>query len=390
MARRDEKMRLGAFFMPTGHHVASWRHPEADADAGVNFKHYVAMAQLAEAAKFDMVFLADGVAVRDAHPEALRRSAQYIANFEPLTLISGIAALTSHIGLTATASTSFYEPYHLARAFASLDHISSGRAGWNIVTSTRNSEAKNFGRETHYGHAERYERAREFTQVVLGLWDSWDDDAFMRDKATGQFLDPDKMHALDHAGKFYSVRGPLNIPRPPQGWPVLIQAGVSEDGRAFASEFAEVIFTSHLNIEQATPYYNEVKQRVTQFGRTPDSIKIMPGLNPIVGRTAEEAEAKYELLQSLIEPIVALEILSTFLGVDMSKYPLDEPLPDLAAPENAFGSFPDGRQALSLGVEGAIPDVSIVRCGRAPPIEHLGLDGSGVSDDGVHTQYGDG
>src|SRR5258708_7440 len=196
--RRDEKMRLGAFFMPTGHHVASWRHPQADADAGVNFKHYVRMAQTAERAKFDMIFLQDGLAVRQAHPEALRRSAQYIANFEPITLISALAAVTDRIGLVATGSTSYNEPFHIARKFASLDHISSGRAGWNIVTSTQQAEARNFGRDAHFGHSERYERAHEFTQVVVRLWDSWDDDAFPRDKASGKFLKPEKIHALHH------------------------------------------------------------------------------------------------------------------------------------------------------------------------------------------------
>lgn len=332
-------MRLGAFFMPTGHHVASWRHPQADADAGINFKHYVQMAQTAERAKFDMVFLQDGLAVREAHPEALRRSAQYIANFEPLTLLGGLAAVTSHIGLVATASTSYHEPYHVARKFASVDHMSGGRAGWNIVTSTQGAEARNFGRAAHYGHAERYERAREFTQVVLGLWDSWDDDAFPRDKASGQFLDPDKMHVLDHRGQHFSVRGPLNIPRPPQGWPVLVQAGVSDDARAFAAEFAEVIFSSHLTIDQSRTYYGAVKAAVAPFGRSPSDIKVMPGLNPIVGRTAAEADEKLEFLNSLIEPIVAREILSTFIGVDLSGYPFDDPFPDVTPTERSSGSF---------------------------------------------------
>src|SRR6201990_472006 len=212
MPRPKEQLRLSAFFNPTGHHVASWRHPGAQADAGVNFKHYVEIAQTAERAKFDMVFLADNICVREANMEALSRSAQYIANFEPITLISAIAAVTERIGLTCTASTSYNEPFHVARKFASLDHISGGRAGWNLVTSGMQAEAKNFGREKHYQHGERYDRAREFAQIVAGLWDSWDDDAFVRDKEGGIFFHPDKLHRLNHKGENFSVRGPLNVP----------------------------------------------------------------------------------------------------------------------------------------------------------------------------------
>ena len=201
MSRPKAQLRLGAFFNPTGHHVASWRHPDAQADAGVNFKHYVEIAQTAERGKFDMIFLADNIGVREAHIEALSRSAQYIANFEPITLIAALAGVTERIGLTCTASTSYNEPFHVARKFASLDHISGGRAGWNLVTSGMAVEARNFGRDVHYGHAERYKRANEFAEIVVALWDSWDDDAFMRDKASGQFFDPAKMHFLNHVGE---------------------------------------------------------------------------------------------------------------------------------------------------------------------------------------------
>ena len=238
MSTTPHQMRLGAFFNPTGHHVASWRHPRAQADAGINFRHYLEIARTAERAKLDMVFLADNVCVRDAKMEALCRSAQYIANFEPLTLLSALAPLTSHIGLVATASTSYNEPFHVARKFASLDHLSGGRAGWNLVTSGQEAEARNFSRDKHYLHGERYERAREFAQIVIGLWDSWDDDAFIRDKETGQFFDPDKLHALNHKGENYSVQGPLNVPRTPQGRPVIVQAGGSEDMIKVAAEFA--------------------------------------------------------------------------------------------------------------------------------------------------------
>ena len=327
---QQSKMVLGAFFNPTGHHVASWRHPRGQADAGVNFSHYAEIARTAERAKFHTIFLADNIGVRDAKMEALSRSAQYVANFDPLTLLSALAATTERIGLIATASTSYNEPFHVARKFASIDHLSGGRAGWNIVTSTLTSEARNFGRDEHLGHAERYDRAREFTGIVLGLWDSWDDDAFRRDKQTGVFFDPDKLHTLDHRGKYFSVLGPLNVPRPPQGYPVLVQAGASDDGREFAAEFAEIVFTNHLTVESAQAYYADLKRRAAAHGRSPDQIKVMPGLSPIVGRTAGEAQEKFEYLQSLIDPVVGREMLSTVLGgVDLSGYPIDGPLPDL-------------------------------------------------------------
>jgi FMN-dependent oxidoreductase (nitrilotriacetate monooxygenase family) len=337
---RDGQMRLGAFFNPTGHHVASWRHPRAQADAGINFKHYVEMTQAAERAKFDMVFLADNVCVREANMEALCRSAQYIANFEPITLLSALSAVTTRIGLVATASTSYNEPFHVARKFASLDHLSGGRAGWNLVTSGQEAEAKNFGREKHYQHGERYERAREFAHIVVGLWDSWDDDAFARDKETGLFFYPDKLHPLNHKGESFSVRGPLNVPRAPQGRPVIVQAGGSEDMIRVAAEFAEVIFCAPLTLEAAQKFYAELKGRVAAHGRNPDHVKIMPGLSVIIGRTDVEAEESYNYLQSLIHPIVAREILSMVLGhVDLSPYSLDDPLPKNLPLSNASQSI---------------------------------------------------
>src|SRR6201988_5431270 len=234
------RMRLGAFFNTPGHHVASLRHPRAQADAGINFAHYLEIAQTAERGKFDMIFLADNVGVREAKMEALSRSAQYIANFEPLTLLSALAPMTSRIGLVAPAWTSYNEPYHVARKFASLDHLSGGRAGWTLVTSGQEAEARNFSRDKHYLHGERYERAREFAQIVIALWDSWDDDAFIRDKQSGQVFHPDKLHVLNHKGENYSVHGPLNVPRSPQGRPVIVQAGCSQDMIKVAAEFAEV------------------------------------------------------------------------------------------------------------------------------------------------------
>lgn len=321
-------MRMGLFLNVTGHHVASWRHTLAHADEGVRFRSYAEMALAAERAKFDMVFFADTPGVRDASMEALSRSAQYIAGFEPITLCSALAAVTTNIGLACTASTTYNEPYNIARKFASLDHLSGGRAAWNIVTTGQISAGRNFGIEHDFTHAERYGRAREFTRVVQDLWDSWDDDAFPRDKATGEFFIPERLHTLGHKGKWFSVEGPLNIPRTPQGHPVLVQAGSSEDGRDFAAEFADVIFTGHVLLDQAKAYYNDLKLRAAPYGRNPDQIVVMPGLSTVVGRTESEAREKEEQLQSLMHPVVAREILSTVLGgADLRPYPMDGPLP---------------------------------------------------------------
>ena len=323
------QMKLGAFFHPTGHHVASWLHPDAQVDAGTNFRHYVELAQMSEAAKFDLMFLADALAIRDGNLEALSRWPQYMAYFEPITLLSGIAGLTERIGLVSTATTSYNEPYNVARKFASLDHISGGRAGWNVVTSANLSEAFNFGREEHYEHGERYDRALEFTEVVFGLWDSWDDDAFLRDRATGRYFDPSKLHTLNHKGEHFSVRGPLNVARPPQGHPVIFQAGSSDVGRELAARTAEAVFTPQHSLEGAQAFYRDLKGRMERYGRSPDHLKVMPGLNPIVGRTEREAREKHEYLQSLIHPDVGLELLSNALaGFDLRPYDLDGPLPD--------------------------------------------------------------
>jgi len=334
--RRNDKMVLGAFFHPTGHHVAAWLHPGSQPDAGVNFKHYVELAQSAEKAKFDLIFLADESAVRQGRMEALSRWPQYMAYFEPLTLLSALAAVTTRIGLVATSTTSYNEPYSLARRYASLDHISQGRAGWNVVTSGNAAESLNFGRDQHYEHQDRYERAREFVDVVRGLWDSWDDDAFVRDRATARYFEPDKLHVLNHKDKYFSVKGPLNIARPPQGHPVIVQAGSSEVGKAFAAETADVVFTLAQSLAQAKTFYDDVKGRMAEFGRSGNCLKILPGLNPIIGRSEAEAQEKYEQLESMIHPDVGLEVLSTaFGGFDFSGLPLDGPLPDIPMNKNA-------------------------------------------------------
>ena len=330
MNGQNGQMVLGVFFNHTGHHVASWRHPDADADANVNFKHYVRLAQTAEKAKFHFLFFADWLATREASDLTLSRSAQYTAHFEPLTLLGGLAAVTDKIGLVCTATTSCNEPFHVARKMASLDHMSGGRAAWNVVTSSFKAEAYNFGREAHYDHEDRYERAHEFVEVVKGLWDSWDDDAFIRDKESGIYLDPTKKHELNHAGKYLRVRGPLNVPRPPQGYPVIIQAGASDTGRELAAATAEVVFTSPQNIDAGVAFYNDVKGRMEKFGRERDQLKILPGLSVTVAETDSEAQEKFEYLQSLIHPEVGREILSLiFEGADLSKYDLDGPMPDL-------------------------------------------------------------
>ncbi|SAL69819.1 monooxygenase [Caballeronia terrestris] len=323
------QMHLGAFLMETGHHIAAWRHPDAEADGGLNFPHYARLAQIAEQAKFDAIFFADGVSVRDNHLPSLSRTAR-ADHFEPLTLLSALSVVTRNIGLVATVSTTFNEPYNLARKFASLDHLSGGRSGWNLVTSSTESEAQNFNFEQHPDHAVRYERAREFYDVVAGLWDSWEDDAFLRDKESGVYFDPAKLHVLNHRGKHFKVRGPLNVARSPQGWPVVVQAGASEAGKELAAQTAEVVFVAHQTLDEAQAFYRDVKGRLARYGRQPDHLKIMPGIFPVIGRTEAEAREKFEALQDLIHPTVGLSLLSNMSGgVDLSQYPVDGPLPDL-------------------------------------------------------------
>ncbi|AWB21348.1 FMN-dependent monooxygenase [Methylobacterium currus] len=335
-------MRLGAFFYATGHHVAGWRHPSSEADGGLVLDRYVGWAKRAEAAKFDLIFLEDGTGIRDADLRSSERTARS-AHFEPVTLLSALAAVTSRIGLVATTSTSFNEPYNVARRFASLDHLSGGRAGWNLVTSATDLEAANFGNDTIARHADRYERAEEFVDVVLGLWNTWDDDAVVIDKASGQFSKPDGFRTLDHKGKHFEVRGPLNIARTPQGQPVLVQAGSSGPGRDLAARTAEIVFTANQTLDEAVDFYRDLKERMARFGRAPDDLKIMPGLFPVVGRTEAEAREKFEELQALIDPVVGLALLSRMVGHDLSAHDPDGPVPEL--PETEGGK---SRQQLML------------------------------------------
>ncbi|MCF5650343.1 NtaA/DmoA family FMN-dependent monooxygenase [Pseudomonas syringae] len=327
MSTTARQMKLGAFLMATGHHVAAWRHPEVPADAGLDFKHYRHVARVAEAAKFDALFVADSVAA--ATGDIASRMARS-DHFEPLTLLSALSAVTEHIGLIATATTTYNEPYHVARKFASLDHLSGGRAGWNLVTSDAAAEAQNFGRAEHVGHAERYSRAREFHQVVTGLWDSWADDAFTRDKASGEYYDPARLHVLDHQGEHFRVKGPLNVARSPQGQPVVVQAGSSEVGRDLAAQTAEVVFTAQTSLASAQAFYADLKGRLSAYGRAVDSLKIMTGVFIVVAETEALAKTKFESFQELVEPRVGVALLGRMLGnFDLSGYPLDGPLPEL-------------------------------------------------------------
>ena len=323
-----KQLHLGAVMRPVGIHTAWWRYPGAYPDANFNLKHLVRFIQTLERARFDAFFMADHLAVLNMPVQALRRSAT-VTSFEPLTLLSALAMVTDRIGLVATGSTTFDEPYHVARRFASLDHISNGRAGWNVVTTANPDAALNFGLTEHVEHDERYRRAREFHSVVTGLWDSWADDAWRHDPASGIFFDPDRMHVLDHRGEHLSVRGPLNIARPIQGWPVIVQAGASDVGRQFAAETAEVVFGSSRTIEEARNFYNDVKARVTAAGRSAGHFKILPGALVIVGRTSEEAQEKKALLDSLVHPESGIPNLSIRLGIDTSSFDLDAPLPEI-------------------------------------------------------------
>src|SRR5690348_10353438 len=344
MAQRQ--LKLGAFMRPVSIHTGAWRYPGAWPDANFNFPHIRQLIRKLEAGKFDAFFMADHLAVLNMPVNALKRS-HTVTSFEPFTLLSALAGATEHIGLIATGSTTFDEPYHVARRFASLDHISGGRAGWNIVTTSNPDAALNFGLEEHMEHAERYKRAREFFDVVTGLWDSFADDAFPRDVEDGIFFEPAKLHVLDHKGKYLSVRGPLNIARPIQGWPVIVQAGASDSGRQLAAETAEAVFTAQSDLAAGRKFYADVKGRMEKLGRARADMKILPGCFVVVGDTVEEAKAKRQKLDSLVNYANAIASLSIALGHDASKFDPDRPLPDHIPESNASKS---GRErAIALG-----------------------------------------
>ncbi|MEC2057883.1 LLM class flavin-dependent oxidoreductase [Peribacillus psychrosaccharolyticus] len=318
-----KQMSLGLFLMGTGHHIASWRHKNVPADGSEDIRFFQNLASIAERGKFDMLFLSDGLSFNGlSHPAELVR-------FEPFTLLGYLSAVTTQIGLAATASTTYNEPFHIARKFSSLDHLNDGRTAWNVVTSYYESEAGNFNRDNHLDHSVRYDKAFEFVEVVKGLWDSWEEDALVRNKETGVYFDNEKLHALNHKGNYFSVEGPLNSSRSPQGRPVIIQAGSSDAGTSLAAKTADVIFTAQQTLEEAQAFYAMVKNKAIEYGRLPDQIKIMPGVSPIVGRTEKEAREKYQQLQELIVPEIGLAFLSDYLGgLDFSNYSLDDRLPE--------------------------------------------------------------
>lgn len=331
------QLHLGAFMRPTTIHTGAWRYPGAWPDANFNFERLSYAVKRLEAAKFDAFFMADHLAVLNMPIEALQRS-HTVTSFDPLTLLPALAVQTTRIGLVATASTTFEQPYILARKFASLDHISQGRAGWNIVTTANPDSALNFGLDEHMAHDERYGRASEFVDVVTGLWDSWADDAFVRNVETGIFFDPERLHVLNHRGDHLSVRGPLNVARSPQGWPVLVQAGASEAGRGFAAQTAEVIFAAAGSLAAGQSFYADVKARAKAAGRDPEHLKILPGAFIVLGDTVDEARRKRALLDSLVHEASAIASLSIALGHDASRFDLDAPLPDDIPETNASQS----------------------------------------------------
>ncbi|MFC4101628.1 LLM class flavin-dependent oxidoreductase [Paenibacillus xanthanilyticus] len=317
-----KQMKLGAFFNLPGHHVASWRHPLTKADSTLNLAYLQELAQLAERGKFDMIFFADVLGLRPSG----NQSASAI-KLDPLIILAALASVTRHIGLTATLTTTYNEPYQVARKFAAIDHLSGGRAAWNVVTSANDKESVLFGKSKHLEHARRYERAEEFVDVVKKLWLSVEREALVLDKEKGQILDVEKLHPLDHAGEWFKVEGLLDAPATPQGHPVIVQAGSSESGKELAAKTAEVIFTAWQTLEEAQTFYRDVKGRLAKYGRKPDDLKIMPGVFITVAKTEAEAIAKRKELNSYILPEVGLEYLSNFIGTDLRGYDVDGPLP---------------------------------------------------------------
>ncbi|WP_433761639.1 LLM class flavin-dependent oxidoreductase [Nocardia sp. CA-135398] len=326
-----KQFHLNAFLMGVGHHEAAWRHPRTEERRVLDVRHFQELGRIAERGKLDSVFFADGLAVG---PRIKRNT---LAVFEPVTLLAAIAAATERVGLIATASTTYNEPFNLARKFASLDHISSGRAGWNIVTSGNEDEAFNFGFDAIPEHARRYERAQEFVDVTVRLWDSWESSAIVLDPDEGIFADPDKVHTIDYASDRFRVRGPLNSPRSPQGRPLLVQAGSSESGKDFAAHYAEAVFTAQRSLAEGQAFYRDLKARLPKYGRSADELKVLPGLVPFIADTREEALALEQEFTDLISPDYALRQLSALLGVDLTEHALDAPLPPLPAESEIEG-----------------------------------------------------
>lgn len=325
------KMVLGAFLQGAGHHQSAWRHSSSNPRAEFVLDHYLRLAKIAEHGVFDAVFLADSSGWRDWDKRSLAYTSR-ASLFEPMTLLSALAVLTRRVGLVATVSTSYSNPFSVARAFASLDHLSGGRAGWNLVTSTTNSEARNFGLDVQREHDDRYRRAREFAQVVTGLWDCWGDDAVICDPESGIYFDPDKVRHLDFEGEFYKVLGPINLARSPQGRPIIVQAGSSDAGQELAAETAELVFTAQPDFQSAKTFYDNLKARMSNYGRDRDSLRILPGIFPIVAETEEKARRMHDEIDRLLHSAIGLaQLRDIFGGYDLSGFDLDGPLPEIPA-----------------------------------------------------------
>lgn len=342
MSKSPRQMKFAVFMTgDSNYHMAGWRHPEAYADGGLNFKRWVEYAKTMERGKLDMLFIADTIGTPGADDAEQLSYTSKVDRFEPLTVLSALSSVTDKIGLVATAATTYTPPYTVARMFASLDYLTGGRAGWNLVTGGNKEDAFNFNLDGHVSHGDRYERAEEFADVVRGLWDSYEDDAFLRDKESGRYFDPKKLHILNHKGKYFSVKGPLSVARPVQGHPVIVQAGGSEPSKNLTARVADVMFMSQSCLEDAQAFYADVKGRLAQFGRQPDDLKLMPGAFIFVGRTEEEANERFEKLQSMVPIETAMARLSHNLGgVDLSAFPLDGPMPEIAG-NSARMSAPD-------------------------------------------------
>ncbi|TKV74021.1 LLM class flavin-dependent oxidoreductase [Bradyrhizobium elkanii] len=345
--RRNREMLLGLFLNQAGYHEGAWRDPGVPANGGIDVNHFAHLAALVEGAAFHFVFLADTPSVMEPDLGSIARAGRN-DGFEPITLLSSLSSRTKNIGLVATATTTYHQPYHLARMLASLDHLSGGRAAWNIVTSGHKSEASNFGQNELPAHDARYARAKEFVQVVKGLWDTWEDDAFIRNKETGVFVDTTKLHQLNYRGDFLSVKGPLNVARPPQGYLVLVQAGASEAGISFAAEFAEIVFTAEPSLEGGKKFYAMLKRKVRALGREDDQVLVMPGIIPIVGRTKQEAVEGLRRLQAYTHIDAQLGLADRVLGsvMDLRSFDLDTKVPEALPPTNLVQS----RQKLLLDV----------------------------------------
>jgi N-acetyl-S-(2-succino)cysteine monooxygenase len=344
------QMHLGAFLFNLGNHIAAWRHPDTPPAGLMDLGFYMGLARTAERGCFDFVFHSDGVGINDTYPEVIGHTVTIRP--EPTTLLAALAAGTERVGLAATISTTYHEPYAVARTFATLDHLSGGRAAMNVVTSSTVQEARNHGQDSHMAHAPRYRRAAEFVDVVRGLWDSWEDGAIVADQASGRFADPARVHHLDHRGAFFSVRGPLNVPRPPQGHLVVIQAGTSPDGQALAAREADLVFTVNTDMAEAQARRAALHRAAAEAGRR-TMPKVLPGFMPVLGRTRAEAQARHDALQAAIPGEIAIASLSDLVEHDLSRYPADGPLPELPGIEGGVGRLEMirrlGRDGLTLG-----------------------------------------